>query len=173
MEGRRHFTELNCAACHGSTDPLSPVPSPKAKSLVKVASRPTAGCLADVPPTNAPQFDLSPSQRTALRKTLAAAQTLSQALTPAEDVRLTMARLNCVACHSRDGFGGPEAAGRADWFTVVGEVDLGDEGRLPPNLTGVGGKLKESALKAVLERGQRFAPTWPPGCQCLELSPLV
>lgn len=178
VEGRRHFTELNCAACHGSTDPLSPVSSPKAKSLVKVASRPTAGCLADVPPTNAPQFDLSPSQRTALRKTLAAAQTLSQALTPAEDVRLTMARLNCVACHSRDGFGGPEAAGRADWFTVVGEVDLGDEGRLPPNLTGVGGKLKESALKAVLERGQKVRPymaTRMPvfGVQSSRLAPLL
>lgn len=158
-EGRRHFAALNCVACHAVTDPAGPLPAAKpAKPLAELAGKSDAGCLADAPSGGAPRFDLSPAQRQALRRTLARVADLSKPLAPADDIRLTMARLNCYACHSRDGEGGPVATGRAEWFTVVGEADLGDEGRIPPHLTGVGAKLKESALKEILGGGAKVRP---------------
>src|SRR6185503_16517120 len=39
---------------------------------------------------------------------------------------------------------------RAEYFTVNGDVDLGDEGRIPPQLTGVGDKLRPEWLRDVL-----------------------
>jgi hypothetical protein len=45
--------------------------------------------------------------------------------------------------------GGPEPS-RAEYFTVVGQADLGDEGRIPPHLTGVGAKLRAGWLREVL-----------------------
>jgi len=156
--GRRQFADLNCAACHRVNDAVGTLAARASKPLSELASRTTSGCLADAPAAGIPRFDLSPAQRAALRKTLAAVADLARPLAPADDVRLAMTRLNCFACHSRDGVGGPAASGRADWFSVVGEADLGDEGRIPPHLGGVGAKLKESALKAVLESGQKARP---------------
>ncbi|HAW00783.1 MAG TPA: cytochrome c1, partial [Verrucomicrobiales bacterium] len=39
-----------------------------------------------------------------------------------------------------------------------GEADLGDEGRIPPNLTGVGRKLKREWMKKVLDEGASVRP---------------
>ena len=63
--------------------------------------------------------------------------------------------LRCVACHSRGNRGGPEP-GRAVYFSSFASVDFGDEGRLPPTLTGVGRKLKLNALEKII-RGQGAA----------------
>ena len=54
--------------------------------------------------------------------------------------------------------GGPTASGRSEWFTVIGEADLGDEGRIPPHLTGVGSKLKAAALEQILTQGTKARP---------------
>jgi mono/diheme cytochrome c family protein len=60
-----------------------------------------------------------------------------------------MARFNCHACHTRDGEGGPSPS-RSDYFTSLSELDLGDEGRLPPHLSDVGNKLRAEWLGQVL-----------------------
>ena len=62
-----------------------------------------------------------------------------------------MRQLNCTACHTRDGLGKPDPE-RNSLFSTTGN-DLGDEGRLPPLITGVGAKLTETALHKVL-RGE-------------------
>ncbi|MFP6615670.1 MAG: hypothetical protein VCB26_04650, partial [Candidatus Hydrogenedentota bacterium] len=49
----------------------------------------------------------------------------------------------------REGVGGIEA-GRNPYFSALIEADLGDEGRIPPTLTGVGAKLTEKGLSSVL-----------------------
>ena len=65
----------------------------------------------------------------------------------------SLAILNCYACHNRvdayGGVGGPEPA-RRQHFRVIDNQDVGDEGRLPPTLTQIGGKLKLAALESVL-----------------------
>jgi mono/diheme cytochrome c family protein len=60
-----------------------------------------------------------------------------------------MLQLNCFACHTREGKGGP-TEGRLAYYKVIGEADLGDEGRIPPHLTKVGAKLKPEWVHMVL-----------------------
>ena len=152
--GRDWFAKLNCAACHAAPE----MPTVAARPLMELASRSDAGCLAEVVPAKAPKFDLTPSQRGALRTALTDAATLATPLSPAAQVANTMTRLNCLACHAREGKGGPLESGRADWFHVVGEADLGDEGRIPPHLNAVGAKLKPAWLQRVLQEGAKARP---------------
>jgi cytochrome c553 len=104
-----------------------------------------------------PQFHLNASQRAALQNTLAHPQKLSEPLEPKQQVQHTLAALNCYACHARDGIGGP-APGHLDYFTVIGNADMGDEGRFPPNLTKVGGKLRPDWLSEVLVKKGAVRP---------------
>jgi cytochrome c2 len=154
--GRQLFASpaLNCAACH-SVDNLASIP---VKPLLALAARSSAGCLADNVPVGAPKFDLTPTQRAALRKTVAAAAKLAQPVSPNLRVAQTLTRLNCYACHSREGLGGPFESGRSDWFKVHGEADLGDEGRVPPHLSLVGMKLKPAWLTKVIAEGPKVRP---------------
>ncbi len=155
-KGRELFASpsLNCVACH-SVENLAAIP---AKPLLELATRSSAGCLADTVPANAPKFDLSAAQRAALRKTVAAVAKLSEPVTPGLRVAQTMTRLNCYACHSREGIGGPFESGRSDWFKMNGEADLGDEGRVPPHLSLVGMKLKPAWLTKVIAEGPKVRP---------------
>ena len=68
----------------------------------------------------------------------------------------TFATFNCYACHQRDGLGGVEL-GLNDFFTST-QKEMGDEGRLPPHLNGVGGKLTAAYLKNVLANGAKDRP---------------
>lgn len=158
--GLAWFTKLNCVACH-AVDLKPGVEPPRAnhsKALAELAARPNAGCLSDAPPPAAPKFNLSPSQRAALRQTLARVSDLNGDWPAAAEATSMMTRLNCFACHRRDGAGGPEANGTTPWFTVVGNADLGDEGRIPPHLTGVGAKLRRTWMEKVLNQGVKVRP---------------
>lgn len=64
--------------------------------------------------------------------------------------------MNCVACHQRGDLGGVPA-NRNLHFTGKDE-NLGDQGRLPPPLTGVGAKLKREWLRDVLVNGASVRP---------------
>ncbi len=59
--------------------------------------------------------------------------------------------MNCYACHSRDGIGGPELSRDHVFKTTVKE--MGDECRVPPILTGVGDKLQKSYIESILDKG--------------------
>jgi mono/diheme cytochrome c family protein len=141
--GKELFASLGCAACHSGTD-LKPN---AAKALADLSGK--DGCLAANPPAPAPRYALNDSQRAALSQVLARKNDLARPLTPADQVTRTLTALNCYACHNRDKIGGPEAE-RAEYFTVVGELDLGDEGRIPPLLTRVGAKLRPEWTREVL-----------------------
>jgi mono/diheme cytochrome c family protein len=69
----------------------------------------------------------------------------------------SLAMFNCYACHSRDGQGGPDTL-RSEFFSTTGDEDLGDEGRIPPHLTGVGSKLRPEWLQQVLTRQAMVRP---------------
>lgn len=153
-QGREWFMKLNCAACHR----LGGVPGTPAKPLLVIAANASAGCLADVVPVGAPKFSLSANQRAALRQALVNVASLAAPLTPAPQVTTTMTRLNCFACHAREGVGGPAATGRDPWFHIVGEADLGEEGRLPPHLNAVGAKLQPGWTARLLAEGAKVRP---------------
>ncbi len=132
------FQSLGCIACHGGGAAGKPL-----RSL-----RPEGGCLADMPPPGVPRYALSQDQRAAIRAAL-------QARNPSPNAgalaRRLMLQRNCFACHVRDGLGGP-APEIAEFFTSTRD-DLGDLGRLPPPLDGVGRKIQRAAFESIL-RGQ-------------------
>lgn len=146
--GKALFAQLNCAACHGME------PATKAKPLAQIAG--AKGCLAPKPAANVPKFILTEAQRAAIVAQLANQAPLAAPLTPAEQVVRTMTVLNCFACHNRDQNGGPGL--RNEYFISGIEADLGDEGRIPPALNGVGVKLKNAWMKKVLTAGASVRP---------------
>ena len=142
--GREIVAAARCAACH--TLPPEAVAPPF--SLRKHEG----GCLDANAPAGTPRYDLSAPQRASLRLFL------TQRDTPAGDARtasLTLDALNCLACHERNGHGGPDAARKA-YFQ--GDHNLGDTGRYPPPLTGIGRKLEPAWLAKVLTGEFRVRP---------------
>ena len=145
--GKVLFTQHRCDACHTIGGPS---PSPTLAALDQV--RPERGCLSDQPGAW-PQYSLSASQRATVRAALAPPAT---PWSVAENVELSLTRLNCLACHQRGEIGGVPAH-RDAYFTSRDE-NLGDQGRLPPSLTGVGAKLKRDWLRDVIVNGASARP---------------
>lgn len=142
--GKALYASLNCASCHG----LDGVPARKGRPLDQLDAKRADSCIAEHPAADRPQFVLTSDARASIQATLAVPAKLAQALTPAARIEHTLAALNCYACHNRDGQGGPEGL-RREYFTAAGDADLGDEGRFPPGLTGVGAKLRPQAMEAI------------------------
>jgi len=148
--GKKFFTSLGCAACHElSSRQKVEVATLGAKPLANLDARRDSGCLGTQPGNGVPKFGLSETQRSALQSALASVARLSEPLAAKVQITRTLAALNCFACHVRGGAGGPEQ-GRSDFFAVVGDADLGEEGRIPPHLHGVGAKLRSDWLREVL-----------------------
>ena len=142
--GREIVTAARCAACHT-------LPSAPAVQWVAL-QRNTGGCLDEIPAAGLPRYALSPAQRTAL---LAYLPVRATPVSPAQSATDTLKALNCVACHERDGHGGPDAA-RKPYF--LGDHNLGDTGRFPPPLTGIGRKLQPEWLAQALAGKRRERP---------------
>ena len=140
--GKRWFNELGCAQCHAA-DKLSP--RAFAKPLEELDLQSETQCLKRGQSTPA-NYRLDAEQTTAIEMALTSLRTK---ITASQQLELQMLTFNCYACHERNGLGGV-ARFRRDHFETVASVDLGDEGRLPPPLTGVGRKLQTTWLKNVL-----------------------
>ncbi len=158
--GANHYLAMQCAKCHGDLPATATIDAltPNAKPLAQLRARQPSGCIAPTKPApNAPKFDLTDRQRVVLLATLQNQGVLAEVLEPREAVRRTMTALNCFACHARDRRGGVEGL-RRDYLTSEGEVDLGDEGRIPPSLNGVGAKLQTEWIRTVLTEGGAVRP---------------
>lgn len=154
-EGRKWFAELRCASCHtdaGEHTGAASVP------LAQLAAAAPAGCLA--PPDDAagqgatsgrPRYHLDTDQRDKIGQALVSLSA-ADAVPAAVDsqLHLRLLQLNCYACHQRDELGGVSRDRRA-YFETVGGEDLGDEGRIPPPLSGVGRKARPAWLNRVLQ----------------------
>ena len=142
--GRGLVASLRCAACHDLPKDVAAQPVP--------LQRTSGGCLGDSKAASVPRYDLSAMQRAALGKFLAHR---SDVASSPQLATLTLESLNCLACHDRDGRGGPDVA-RKMYF--LGDHNLGDTGRYPPPLTGVGRKLQRVWLAKVLSGEFRVRP---------------
>ena len=134
--GRALVKSARCGACHEL--PKEVLPS---KVPIQNLER---GCLSKVTAPGVPNYSLSETQRLALRLFL---KNATDPFLEAQAVELTLQALNCVACHERKGEGGPDPARKA-YF--LGDQNLGDTGRYPPPLTGVGRKLRLDWMEKVL-----------------------
>jgi len=152
-EGRRRFEQLGCAACHevrSKDASLSVALTPKkAKTLETLNAATPGGCVKRTNLSQSPDFRLSDDQRALISEALSRVRRGLPLAEPVSRVNHRMAALNCFACHARGPVGGPQPV-RSDYFSIVGEADLGDEGRIPPHLTRVGEKLRSDWLREVL-----------------------
>ncbi|MGB8167085.1 MAG: c-type cytochrome [Chthoniobacteraceae bacterium] len=158
-QGANHYISMQCASCHGDLPATASIDAltPAGKPLAQLRARQPTGCLATKPSANVPQFEITDRQRVVLLATLQNQALLAEPLEPNDRIKRTMTTLNCYACHQRDRRGGAEGLHR-DYFASVGEVDLGDEGRIPPHLNNVGAKLQSDWIKQVLVEGAAVRP---------------
>lgn len=149
--GRALFAAKNCVACHEIPGESEAVSGHEARPLADLPSDSTGGCLSERPPGGRiPFYGLDVVQKRAIRAALERLD-LQERLDLAGQIDWRMKRLNCYACHERDGIGGPETA-REVYFGWGEEkaVELGRPGHLPPALDQVGAKLKPAWMKKVL-----------------------
>ena len=153
-KGRKLFATLGCASCHSLKEDNKQLASElKAKSLSKLAA--TGGCMSEVGQRGLPFFRLTPLQRSAAGAAITALSNAAEP-TPAETIAHTLLSFNCYACHERGQLGGVEPIRNAYFETQIPE--MGDEGRIPPTLDGVGDKLREEALTDLLQNGTKGDP---------------
>ncbi len=154
--GREAFFKVGCASCHQLTDsPAEMSHKLPAPPLAKV--RVEAGCLSGEAAAGRPHYALNATQRDAMTAAIVAIQ--KDELTPRapqEQIAATMTALNCFACHRRGDDGG--VIRERDPHFTANSPDLGDEGRIPPLLTGVGDKLQAEWLQAVLTQSAVARP---------------
>lgn len=149
--GEELFASTGCANCHVQPNAMGA----KGTKLADLNS--SRGCLADSPSAAAPNFGLDKASRDAAREVVGHARDLTVALPAAKVVDHSIQRLGCTLCHARAGEGGPSRL-NAEFFVADGSAELGDQGRLPPRLDGVGDKLTPEALARVLANGEKVRP---------------
>jgi mono/diheme cytochrome c family protein len=147
-KGREAFLSVGCASCHQLTGSPAEI-SHKLAAPPLAEVRVDSGCLSGATARGRPHYSLSAAQRDALTAAiLAIQQGKLTPPTPREQIAATMTALNCFACHRREDDGG--VIRKRDPYFTANSPDLGDEGRIPPLLTGVGDKLQPDWLRAVL-----------------------
>ena len=148
-QGELLFKQLRCASCHADFAGFDKFVA-NGLSLDRV--NPMQGCLG-AQPGDWPDFHLNPSEREEI------ASSLRQfPLKPdnQERIEMTLSSLNCLACHHRDGLGGVSPQ-RSSHFQTT-NLNLGDQGRIPPTLTGVGAKLERKWMRDVMVNRRSIRP---------------
>jgi mono/diheme cytochrome c family protein len=157
--GKAAFAARGCASCHQLGGKAGAVaPTLKAKPLSALTAG--AGCMSANDKAS-PRYGLSAQDRTDLAAAMEAVKRVTAggkpSAAPLDEGERLVAAFGCLNCHSKDEVGGPADAERV-YFRTVDETELGDEGRLPPRLTGVGNKLTPTWIREVLTNGGKARP---------------
>jgi len=164
--GRRAFVAHRCSSCHtiGAGGEALDLAGKTAAPLHVLGH--DRGCLSTEGRTrgSTPIYAVDAKTRAALvaglhsARRIAGLETLAKArpAAPIDRAQLALAAFGCAACHERDG--APMAEGLRPYFRCKVETDLGDEGRLPPRLDGVGSRLQTPWLARVIGSGERARP---------------
>src|SRR5207249_4294541 len=133
--------------------------------------KPAGGCLAESP-KGVPHYPLGAAQRSALAAAIVTPA--APATDPKAVIAKTMVTFNCYACHVRDGVGGPLE--ELNPLFLTSQPEMGDEGRVPPTLDGVGSKLNPDYLKHIIDKGVHDRPymyTRMPGFGLANAGPIL
>lgn len=139
--GRALVEKMACVSCHDT-------PGVKMPELVSLKPEPRADdhCFSDKPKKGRPYYPLTEIQRKSLEAYLSNSDEIK-----IDETSMTLKAMNCYACHHRDGLGGPSSKIRHFFH---GNESLGDSGKLPPPLSGIGHKLRKDWLVGVLSGDQ-------------------
>jgi mono/diheme cytochrome c family protein len=162
--GRELFATVGCAACHSMGPGHQEIaPALEAPPLESIAASmtgsvaPPAGCLADVPPPGTADYGLDPQRRRLVLSFLRSLDARRAPAPPQDRLAAALDRLQCLRCHQFHGAGGPDSS-VLGLFRTAGEIDLGEEGRVPPDLGDAGWRLEPSELARVVEEGGSARP---------------
>lgn len=147
------LTLSTCAACHAIEGVKRATTLGKPLANLNLMH----GCL-DANDKSTPRYALTSHEVDAIRAGIIEVMGALGKPAPLDTTRRQMEFLDCGACHTRDGRGGGSDGTRAYCSTLDEKADLGNEGRIPPDLTGVGFKLTTPWLKKVLAEGARARP---------------
>lgn len=145
--GKKQFQELNCSACHSL-----PGFSPAVRVGELRNADLTRGCLSSGSERSSilgPRFSLEENELAAIRTAIRSPSTPE---TDASKLAISLTAFRCVACHVRDDYGGVHETHNP--YFKGSELNLGDDGRIPPPLTLMGAKLQPNWLKKVLFDGE-------------------
>lgn len=156
-KGREIFARVGCASCHQLKIDGQPTTSTLDAPALARLTADGGGCLSPAGTATGPKYRLGDRQRDALAAAIEAmAAAPLPAPTPKVVVDRTLTTFNCYACHLRDGKGGIEEA-RQEFFKTT-QVEMGDEGRIPPGLDGVGAKIEPGYFKRIFDVGVKDRP---------------
>ena len=148
-QGKTLFQKHQCASCHTEfADQKTQVSRQVALENLNLAQ----GCLSGTK-GNYPDYHLDDQQRAAIRDAL---RSLPARLDDQQRIEVTLAAFNCIACHDRGDLGGVSPERNPHFQTT--NLNLGDQGRIPPTLTGVGAKLKRKWLRDVMVNRRSIRP---------------
>lgn len=155
--GKKIFRTFRCVQCHDAPggdelDSSVAVTTPQPTNTPMSAMDFAQGCLSNSRGAW-PTFAFDQQQRELIQAALESDNVVTK---PADQIELTMATFNCYACHQREGVGGV-ALNRQVHFQTT-NLNLGDQGRLPPSLSGVGAKLNPDWMRSVLVLGKSIRP---------------
>lgn len=157
--GKKAFAARGCADCHQMGGGREEVRSTlAAKPLSELALG--KGCM-DPGDVKSPRFAMAEGDAAAIAAGIESLRTAVGAVSAIDKQEQTIEALNCRACHAKDGKGGVKggADGLDPYFKSMSEQsELGDEGRLPPELTLVGWKLTSNWMRQVLMEAGRARP---------------
>ncbi len=148
-KGKELFEELKCHACHSN---VAQRPSFTADQVSLELAEVDSGCLSGSSGAW-PAFELDANQIKLIQSAIGKPLT-----TAPKDQQISAAlhSFNCLACHERDGMGGVSAE-RNPYFGTT-NMNLGEQGRIPPTLSGAGAKLKAEWMRDVLVNGRSIRP---------------
>ena len=110
--GKSVFMQRNCQACH----PLDGIAANSIFPTPLINLNAKHGCLSEARQSGVPFYQLNPTQRRALELSLRLVQNHPNSPLSYDALDWKLSRLNCYACHDRDGKGGPEDP-RAQYFS--------------------------------------------------------
>ena len=150
-KGKELFESLNCAACHDTLDPTIQPQGSKFAFQDLVGGK---GCVAEAKSgVEMPRFQMDALERESIAVHLKQA---NQKLSNEDKISISLRRLNCLACHQRNELGGVSIDRNPHFKTT--NLNLGDQGRIPPTLTRVGAKLNSKWLRDVMVNGRSIRP---------------
>ncbi len=153
-QGRLLFHENRCQNCHTDFEAKS---TQSVRSIELGNLNLKHGCLSETA-GDWPQFQFQQTERQAIQAALQRLTAKSEvwALTREQQLDVNLQSFNCLACHDRNQMGGVPPERNPHFKTT--NMNLGEQGRIPPTLTGVGAKLKEKWMREVLVTGRTIRP---------------
>ncbi|MAW78548.1 MAG: hypothetical protein CMJ95_14365 [Planctomycetes bacterium] len=147
IRGGQSYDAYGCNACHEAA--ARPGRTPWAN-----LSPARKGCLAENPPKGSPGYDFDAALVDQIIELIGSVE-FEISYEPGMAAEHLIDDAGCTSCHQRDGRGGPDAERNK---TFIGTAELGDEGRLPPLLDGVGSKLHFDVLQDTIAKGLKIRP---------------